>query len=311
MSSIGELRQTLTDVGVTLSRCCSRIRPSVRLGGLLAFALLAAGCSIGFHSLVAAKAASPEPSVPRAGYAPDADFIPPEASPRDAVYSHRKLLQTGVTKTGAPVYRFVVCRHLPRNETKLVQVGISKDGRAVLRPTRGDYCEFPETANPPLTVKRVSASASAELRSGTHFANRMVTPPATDFSNGGLTANQQYTCEKFGPACGVALAIQRAENAIGACEIYHYNTSDGTLDWGYFQINSVHLRRAGLNLRDLLDCKTNIDYAYRLYLEKGFEPWTTYTSGAYRKFLRMEQSVPQIARFARAITALSTVARAE
>ncbi|MBZ5586407.1 MAG: hypothetical protein LAQ30_30310 [Acidobacteriia bacterium] len=100
----------------------------------------------------------------------------------------------------------------------------------------------------------------------------------------GLTAYQQYACRKFGPACRVALAIQRAENPKGACEIYHYN-SDGTLDWGYFQVNTVHLERPGLNLRDLLDCKANIDFAYVLYQERGFVPWTTYNSGAYRKFL--------------------------
>lgn len=73
-----------------------------------------------------------------------------------------------------------------------------------------------------------------------------------------LTAYQQYACNKFGSACRIALAIQRAENPRGACEIYHYN-SDGTLDWGYFQINTVHLKRVGLNLRDLLDCRANID----------------------------------------------------
>ncbi len=100
-----------------------------------------------------------------------------------------------------------------------------------------------------------------------------------------LTAYQQYTCKKFGPACRVALAIQRAENPRGACEIFHYN-SDGTLDWGYFQINTVHLKREELHLRDLLDCKANIDFAYQLYEERGFEPWSTYNSGAYRKFLR-------------------------
>jgi hypothetical protein len=100
-----------------------------------------------------------------------------------------------------------------------------------------------------------------------------------------LTAYQQYACNKFGPACRVALAVQRAENPKGACEVYHYN-SDGTLDWGYFQINTVHLKRAGVNLRGLLDCKANIDFAYRLYTERGFEPWTTYNSGAYRQFLR-------------------------
>lgn len=100
-----------------------------------------------------------------------------------------------------------------------------------------------------------------------------------------LTAYQQYACNKFGSACRVALAIQRAENPRGACEIYHYN-SDGTLDWGYFQINTVHLTRVGLNLRDLLDCRANIDFAYQLYQERGFQPWSTYNNGAYRRFLR-------------------------
>jgi hypothetical protein len=101
-----------------------------------------------------------------------------------------------------------------------------------------------------------------------------------------LTAYQQYVCEKFGPDCRLALAIQRAENPQGRCEIYHYN-SNGTLDWGYFQINTVHLHRPGLNLRDLLDCRANIDFAYQLYLEKGgFTPWSTYNSGAYRRFLQ-------------------------
>ncbi len=101
-----------------------------------------------------------------------------------------------------------------------------------------------------------------------------------------LNAYQQYACTKFGAACRVALAIQRAENPQGKCETYHYN-SDGTLDWGYFQINTVHLQRPGLNLRDLLDCKANIDFAYQLYVEKqGFGPWSTYKSGVYRRFLR-------------------------
>jgi hypothetical protein len=101
-----------------------------------------------------------------------------------------------------------------------------------------------------------------------------------------LTAYQQYACAKFGSACRLALAIQRAENPQGKCEIYHYNT-DGTLDWGYFQINTVHLKRPGLNLRDLLDCKANINFAYQLYVEEhGFTAWSTYNSGAYRRYLK-------------------------
>lgn len=100
-----------------------------------------------------------------------------------------------------------------------------------------------------------------------------------------LTAWQQYACRKFGADCRVALAIQRAENLLGKCEIYHYNT-DGTLDWGYFQINTVHLKRPDLNLRDLLDCKANIDFAYQLFQEShGFTPWSTYKSGKYLRYL--------------------------
>jgi hypothetical protein len=103
-----------------------------------------------------------------------------------------------------------------------------------------------------------------------------------------LSAWQEYACTKFGPDCRVALAIQRAENPQGKCEVYHYNR-DGTLDWGYFQINTVHLERPGLNLRDLLDCKANIDFAYQLYQERhGFTPWSTYNSGRYRQFLKSQ-----------------------
>jgi hypothetical protein len=101
-----------------------------------------------------------------------------------------------------------------------------------------------------------------------------------------LTAYQQYACTKFGEACRVALAIQRAENPAGRCEVYHYN-ADGTLDWGYFQINTVHLKRPGVVLRDLLDCRANIDFAYELYEEHhGFSAWATYNSGKYRRYLQ-------------------------
>jgi hypothetical protein len=107
----------------------------------------------------------------------------------------------------------------------------------------------------------------------------------TDQHGRRLSAWQEYSCRKFGASCRVALAIQRAENPQGKCEIYHYN-SDGTLDWGYFQINTVHLKRPGLNLHDLLDCKANIDLAFQLYQERGgFTPWSTYNSGLYKKFI--------------------------
>jgi hypothetical protein len=132
----------------------------------------------------------------------------------------------------------------------------------------------------PVRVRLQSPIVIAE-RSGTEGAAEA----QADQQGRGLTAWQQYACRKFGPDCRVALAIQRAENAPGKCEVYHYNP-DGTLDWGYFQINTVHLQRPGLNLRDLLDCKANIDFAYQLYREKGgFTPWSTFNDGRYRRYM--------------------------
>ena len=124
----------------------------------------------------------------------------------------------------------------------------------------------------PLVVAAKTASEDAMEAQADQFGHR-------------LTAYQQYACNKFGSACRVALAIQRAENPRGDCEIYHYNTN-GTLDWGYFQINTDHLQRPGVNLHDLLDCKANIDFAYQLYVERGFDAWSTYKSGAYLQHLR-------------------------
>ncbi len=142
------------------------------------------------------------------------------------------------------------------------------------------HAEYTFSLQSPLRLKFQSPLVIAErIRSEDAFAAQLD-------QHRPLTAYQQYACRKFGSACRVALAIQRAENPQGKCEIYHYNT-DGTLDWGYFQINTVHLKRPGLNLRDLLDCKANIDFAYQLFVEShGFTPWSTYNSGLYRKFLR-------------------------
>ena len=117
------------------------------------------------------------------------------------------------------------------------------------------------------------------------IASEQAEAARTDQHGHRLSAWQQYACMKFGSDCRVALAIQRAENPQGKCEVYHYN-QDGTLDWGYFQINTVHLQRPGLNLHDLLDCKANIDFAYQLFQEKhSFTPWSTYNSGKYRQFM--------------------------
>ena len=193
-------------------------------------------------------------------------------------------MKIAVAKSGAPVLRFVECRHYPKEHRKLVQTSISADGYAVLRFMPGDYCLFGSETVVSVAETKLGPNAGSVLEMKRQVGAE--TPQArSNPLNELLSPYQRYACEKFGPACPVALAIQTAENPQGACEIYHYNSTNGTLDWGFFQINTVHLTRRGLNLRDLLDCRTNIDFAYQLFQKRGFEPWTTYIDGTYRKFL--------------------------
>jgi hypothetical protein len=205
-----------------------------------------------------------------------------------ALLVHSQLMQVRNSRDGVPVLRFVECRHYPKERNKLIQAGFTSSGAPVLRFVPGDYCIFTGTEITARKTTTVDLRPQSVIKPQTPVENVSVPVSMADMASHGfsraLTNYQQYACDKFGPACRIALAIQAAENANGACEAYHYN-ADGSLDWGYFQINTVHLTRRGVNLRDLLDCKANIDFAYQLYKEEGFEPWTTYTSGQYRKFL--------------------------
>lgn len=62
---------------------------------------------------------------------------------------------------------------------------------------------------------------------------------------------------------------------------------DGTYDVGIFQINNYwqrfNLREAGLTIEDMKDCKKNIDFAYRVYVDRNnsFSAWSAYENGSY------------------------------
>ena len=217
-----------------------------------------------------------------------------ESSAQDGVlFVHKKLMEVRTTDSGVPVLRFVECRHYPKEHHKLIQTGVTSSGLPILRFVPGDYCILAgaEVSAPDPTTVRIHAASLVNLNVPTGIVTALPLQKGwgAHFLGSPMTYYQQYTCEKFGPACRIALAIQAAENVTGDCQAYHSN-SDGTLDWGYFQINSVHLKRRGVNLRDLLDCKANIDFAYKLYTEEGFQPWSTFVSGQYRKFL--DDSLP-------------------
>lgn len=94
----------------------------------------------------------------------------------------------------------------------------------------------------------------------------------------------------FSPAQSViAVAISLAEDSTRNPNASHHNT-DGTTDYGPWQINSVHadiIRKYGnpYNLQD------NARMAYAVYQAQGWGAWSTYNSGAYRAHLSEAKNV--------------------
>ena len=57
------------------------------------------------------------------------------------------------------------------------------------------------------------------------------------------------------------------EDAIG-------HNRNGTIDSGYFQINSIHKARVDGDINKLLDGEINVRVASEIYAEQGWSPWT-------------------------------------
>lgn len=79
----------------------------------------------------------------------------------------------------------------------------------------------------------------------------------------------------------IARAIAFAESGLNP-NATHKN-SNGTIDAGTFQINSCH----GFSVDELKNPKRNIEIAKQLFDKSGWSPWTTWKSGAYKKYLAM------------------------
>jgi len=81
-------------------------------------------------------------------------------------------------------------------------------------------------------------------------------------------------------------AIAMAESSGNTQAIDH--DANGTTDYGLWQINSVHGYNSALLLSDPL---YNAKAAVAVYNSSGLEAWTTYTSGAYEKYLNDDSSI--------------------
>jgi hypothetical protein len=96
-----------------------------------------------------------------------------------------------------------------------------------------------------------------------------------------LNPLQRYICNKFGDQCKTALAVAMAESRQNP-EALNKNTN-GTFDIGTFQINSIHFKRCPL--KQLVDPYGNIDCAFEIYSEQGWNPWVAYKNKSYLNYL--------------------------
>lgn len=92
---------------------------------------------------------------------------------------------------------------------------------------------------------------------------------------------------KYGWDVRTAMAVMQQESTMNGipCNNMAANLNDNHMSWagcmgsfGLFQINCSHGR--------LYDPEANIATAYKMYQASGWSPWSAYTSGAYRKYLR-------------------------
>ena len=92
-------------------------------------------------------------------------------------------------------------------------------------------------------------------------------------------------CQKFDNTnCRMAIAIMKAESN-GDNTAFNTNTN-GTIDVGLFQINSVHFNTEGCSLQEVTTVDGNIDCAYSIFKKSGWSAWSSFNSGAVNKFIK-------------------------
>lgn len=96
-----------------------------------------------------------------------------------------------------------------------------------------------------------------------------------------LTPIEQYICEKWGIYdCKTALAIAKSESGVRE-DAWNVNTN-GSIDVGIYQINSVHFKKEGCSLKELVDQYKNVDCAYKIYEASGWSPWVVFKTGVFK-----------------------------
>lgn len=83
----------------------------------------------------------------------------------------------------------------------------------------------------------------------------------------------------------VAMAVMQAESGCNPIRDNAGLNRDGSVDYGLFQVNSVHAAMVGGDLEKLRDPATNVRIAFAVYSGSGWRAWSVFNSGSYLRYM--------------------------
>src|SRR3990167_430153 len=91
---------------------------------------------------------------------------------------------------------------------------------------------------------------------------------------------KRFICDTFGPYnCRIALAVASVEGLNHPPDGFNINTN-GTIDVGYFRVNSIHFKKPGCSLSEVITEKGNVLCAYSIWKQQGnWSAWVGFTNG--------------------------------
>jgi hypothetical protein len=106
------------------------------------------------------------------------------------------------------------------------------------------------------------------------------------YCDGELSETEKIIKQYFPENYQIAIAIAKAESGLNPSAVGAIN-SNGTQDFGLFQINSIHNPSIEQKTTVIENVKmARVIYDSRLrYSSDGFEAWSTYNSGRYLHFI--------------------------
>jgi len=160
---------------------------------------------------------------------------------------------------------------------------IGGNGTALLRETNSNqkYAEIqPYLENQVILPQMPLQEALVKSGGNTQTSTKVL-------SAGFVGANKQaiidYIKVVFGDDWQIAVAIATAESGLREDAIGDHSLNPHS--YGVFQIRGLMGRPSP---EQLLNYRTNVDFAKKLYDDCGWYPWTVFKSGAYLRFLNQE-----------------------